>query len=504
MRTDDQLSHVTLPERRNQADIRLNRLTLNRGRRGVRWPSFDPRGLSPGILHFGCGVFHRAHQNVFTQRAIELERGSDSAWGVLGVSFRRKQIKQLLAPQDYLYTVLERGQDTTTAEVVGVLKGVLFAGEEQEAIIAALKNPRTRIITLTVTPSGYSGTEADQDVQSSASEDAMGLLVAGLAAVRVQGTPPPVLISCDNIPHNGRRLREALVERARKWSPSLGSWIDRNVQFPSSVVDRIVPSPTSADRETASELLGFSDLAAISTEPFRQWVIEDFDGPRPPWQLAGAHFVSDVTPWEASKLNLLNGTHMAIAFLGILAGLEAVSDFVRDPLFAKYVARLMRDEQIPTIPKSDHDLVAYSRQLLQRWQNVNIFHRLQRIARNGSEKLEPRLLASLYTNMTAGQRAPCTVLAVAAWVCCAGRLMPLNCNIEDTAGRGLQEAAASCAGDTKRLLQLLLQKQEIFGCELPRLPAFEQELNRAVDCLTSEGVRGAVSKVLDMPKGSSW
>ncbi|CCD91838.1 Mannitol dehydrogenase domain [Bradyrhizobium sp. ORS 375] len=455
----------------------------------VRWPSYDPTRLQPGILHFGCGAFHRAHQNVFTQRAIELEGASASRWGVVGVSFRSRKVRQALAPQDLLYTVMERADDSSRADVVGVLRGLLFAGDQRARIIAMLSDPQIRIVTLTVTPSGYAS-------ENAASTDPVGLIVDGLATVRDQRSAPPVLISCDNIPHNGRRLRDALIQRADQRSAALGDWISRNVQCPSSVVDRIVPVPTSADSAAASGLLGLQDLAAVATEPFRQWVIEDFDGPRPQWEQAGALFVPDVTPWELSKLNLLNGTHMAIAFLGMLAGLETVSDVILDPLFRRYAARLMRDEQIPTIPKSDHDLASYSDLLLRRWRNRKIVHQLGRIARNGSEKLQARLLASLASNIATGRPAPCTMLAIAAWACCTAGILRFSGTFVDEAAPGLQRLSVTSGGETSAFVQMLLSREDIFGRELPGNPRFGQELARAIDSLKRFGARGAVSKIV--------
>jgi fructuronate reductase len=459
----------------------------------VRWPSYDLTTLQPGILHFGCGAFHRAHQNVFTQRAIELEGVSASRWGVVGVSFRSRKVRQALAPQDLLYTVMERADDSSRADVVGVLRGLLFAGDQRARIIAMLSDPQIRIVTLTVTPSGYAPAPA---AEQAASTDPIGLLVDGLATIRAQGSAPPVLISCDNMPHNGRRLRDALIDRADYRSAALGEWIRRNVQCPSSVVDRIVPVPTSADSAAASGLLGLQDLAAVSTEPFRQWVIEDFDGPRPRWEQAGALFVPDVTPWELSKLNLLNGTHMAIAFLGMLAGLETVSDFILDPLFHSYASRLMGDEQIPTIPKSDHDLASYSNQLLRRWRNRKVVHQLGRIARNGSEKLQARLLTSLASNIASERPAPCTMLAIAAWACCTAGILRFSGTFGDEAAPGLQRLSVTSGGETWAFVQALLKREDIFGRDLPVNPRFGPELAHAIDNLKRFGARGAVSKIV--------
>lgn len=473
------------------------------GSRNVRWPSFDPRMLKPGILHFGCGAFHRAHQNIFTQRAIDIDGRAGRDWGVVGVSFRSNAVRKKLAPQDFLYTVLERGPDSASAEVVGVLRGIIFAPEQRSRLIASICDPQTRIVTLTITPSGYLTSLDSRQGPSTPSVDPVGLLVDGLSVIRTRGTTPPVLISCDNIPGNGRRLHEALVQRAQHGSPLLAQWIRDNVQCPSSVVDRIVPVPTAADSIAASGLVGLQDLATVATEPFRQWVIEDFEGPRPRWEQAGVRFVSDVSPWEASKLKLLNGTHMAIAFLGMLSRLETVSDFVLDPLFHQYASRLMFDEQIPTIPRSDHDLGSYSRQLLDRWQNKRIVHQLQRIARNGAAKLQARLLASWAQNNEAGRQGPCTMLAVAAWVCCTARILPFSGAVEDEASPQLQEMAASSGGDTGAFVRKLLGRQDIFGSELPQVAAFRKELIQAIDYLKLLGPRGAVSRILSPTPGVS-
>jgi fructuronate reductase len=397
--------------------------------------------------------------------------------------------------------VVERGPDAIRSELIGVLRGILLAGRDRAELIARFADPATRIVTLTITPSGYAtrGATLAQDgaLQSGhCPSDAIGLIVSGLAAVRAKGKRPPVLLSCDNLPNNGPHLRDAVVARAALADPSLASWIPGNVQFPCSVVDRIVPVPTSADSAEASRMLGLQDLAAVSTETYKQWVIEDFDGDRPRWELAGAEFVSDVRPWEASKLSLLNGTHMAIAYLGLLSGIWTVADFVLDPLFLRYTSRLMLEEQLPTIGKSDHDLHAYSGQLIERWRNTGVLHRLDRVGRNGSEKLAPRLLGSLFRNMVANRPAPCTTLAVAAWVCCATRLLPLRVSLEDPAGDLMLELARRAGGNTERLVDSALALREIFGSDLPQMPQFRASLCRAIDLIRAFGTRGATSIVL--------
>ncbi|HEX8375128.1 MAG TPA: mannitol dehydrogenase family protein, partial [Geminicoccaceae bacterium] len=412
---------------------RLARGVLRRLPPGVRRPAFDVEALRPGILHLGCGAFHRAHQAVFTQRALEAEGPGDAPapWGIVSASLCRAATRDALRPQEGLYAVLERGPGGTRAEVVGSLCEVLFAPDDPSALLARFRDPGIRIVTLTVTGPAYCldpGTgrlcpdhpDIRRDLGARWPRSAVGVLARGLAEARRAGRRPPVVLSCDNLAANGRTLRQAVVDYAALSDDRLAAWIAGTVQFPSCMVDRIVPTASGADREDAASILGFADEATVAAEPFRQWVIEQFDGPRPLWEAAGAQFVGDVSPWEASKLRLLNGTHLAIACLGLLAGLRTVGEFVAEPAGSAYALRMMLDEQAPTLPPgSGHDIPAYARQLLERWRNPGIAHELARVGRNGSEKLPTRLLATLRDNLAAGRPAPCTILAVAAWILCA-------------------------------------------------------------------------------------
>jgi fructuronate reductase len=468
--------------------------------------------LRPGIVHFGCGAFHRAHQAVYTQRAIEAQGGAVPApWGIIGANLIRPRARDVLEPQDGLFTVLERGPGGARAEIVGSLRRVVFAKYNSAPLVSWLADPQISIVSVTVTPGGY---QVDPAIESSGANRAelpndqlpgharqssppsfLGILVEGLRRVRLAGRRPPVLMSCDNMPGNGRLLRDAVVQQAALSDEKLASWIARSVQFPSCMVDRIVPEPLDSDLREAATLLGVHDAAPISAEPFRQWVIEDFEGPRPVWDAAGAAFVADVTPWEASKLRLLNGTHLAIACLGALAGLQTVSQFVQDPVLASYASRFMLKEQMPTLPPSSHDIPAYAAQLLQRWRNPGIAHRLSRVGRNGSEKLKTRLLASIADNLAAGRPAPCTMLAVAAWVCCtAGRAE--GTQISDPAATRMRRLAAQAGGDVARLSELVLQMEDILGTELPRVEAFRTGLRKALADLLTQGPRAAVTALM--------
>ncbi|WP_238193015.1 mannitol dehydrogenase family protein [Methylobacterium frigidaeris] len=474
----------------------------------MRRPGFEVAALRPGILHLGCGAFHRAHQAVFTQRAIEAAPGPEPApWGIVATSLVRPVARNTLHPQDGLYTVLERGPDEVRAEIVGTVREVVFVPDAPAAVLARFTDPAIQLVTLTITASAYclhpsSGRicpdhpAIQRDLHSGTPSSALGVLVSGLAEVRKAGRRPPAVMSCDNLESNGRTLRQAAVDYAALRDDGLANWIAHAVQFPSSMVDRIVPAATVLDAADATALLGLGDDAAVSAEPFRQWVIEAFEGPRPLWEAGGAEFVTDVAPWEASKLRLLNGTHMAIAYLGTLAGLGTVASFVADPLFADYARRFMLQEQMPTLPPSGHDIEAYAHQLLERWRNPNIAHQLSRVGRNGSQKLQPRLLASLRDNLRAGRPVSCTLLAIAAWICCASGASGPAQAMEDPLAGELTRLSEASGDDLGRLATSVLQLEDVFGCELPRLETVRTELADLMGQLRAHGVHRTVANLL--------
>ena len=478
----------------------------------VRRPAFDPALLQTGILHLGCGSFHRAHQAVLTQLAIEAEHGVSRRaagralppWGIAACSLRSPDVAQALSEQDGLYTVLERGPERVGATVVGTLRHALYVPESLAWIDLAFRDPQIRIVSLTVTVGGYCSTPAGRldarraDVQSDlrapCPRTAIGLLVRGLRQRRESGIAPPVLLSCDNLPGNGRVLRQACLDFAALHDDALAEWIAREVQFPSTMVDRIVPGFDPEDRADARAAHGLDDVAPVSAEPYHQWVIERFDGARPRWDAAGAEYVSDAAPWEASKLRLLNGGHLALAWLGRLAGCGTVADAMAVPGLSAFVLRFMLDEQKPTLPPSNHDIDLYARQLLARWRSRGISHRLDRITRDASTKLATRIAASLLENRRAGRPVPCTVLAVAAWMRCiaglddAGKAMALD----DELGALLRRQVADVADDPVALVDRLLEVRQVFGDALPRDADLRRALKDAAALLHRRGARAAL------------
>lgn len=496
---------------------RLSSATLESVPRAVRRPSFDPMDLREGILHLGCGAFHRAHQALLTQRAIEVElaarrrAGGMTAepppWGIVAASLHTPDTVRQLREQDGLFTVLERGPRSTGVEVVGTVRDQVFAPDEQGVINAWFANPAIRIVSLTVTTAGYALNAATgrldpwhpdivKDLYAAQPSSTIGILVDGLKKRRMLGKTPPVVISCDNLAQNGRALRQACIDFAALSDDRMANWIAGHVQFPCTMVDRIVPVVADEDRDEALAQTGCVDMVPVSTEPFAQWVIEHFDGARPLWDEVGAEFVADVGPWEASKHRLLNGGHLVIGYLGLLLGYESVAEAVADPSLAAFVMRFMLAEQKPTLPVSDHDIDAYAHQLLARWSNQAIHHRLDRICRDGSCKLPTRLLAGLQDNLRKGRPSPCTFLALAAWMCCLGTGRRQGCELRDQLSDRLANIAQGRQGDADLMVDGFLQVSDVFTPDMRDDPRVRSALVQALTDLWHLGPLAAVEQRL--------
>jgi fructuronate reductase len=393
-------------------------------------PPIDPRELDVdvGIVHLGLGAFHRAHQAVYTEDAVAAQPGP---WGICGFSRSSRAVVDALTQQDGLYAVLERGPEEDSARVVGVVREALVAAEQPDALRDRLAAENTHVVTLTVTEAGYhqdpgSGrldaghADVAADLAGGPPRTPVGQLVRGLEARRAAGVEAPLaIVSCDNLPRNGELLC-GLVEdfSARAGASGLTDWIAGHADFPSTMVDRIVPAATAADRDAASRLIGARDEATVVGEPFRQWVLEDaFRGRRPAWEAAGALLVPDTRPYEAMKLRLVNGGHSALAYLGLLRGLETVADAVADPELGPFLERLLATELAPTLGAVPGvDLDDYRSALVARFANRRMVHRLEQIAGDGARKLPLRLLAPARDLLAAGREPAQICLVVAAWL----------------------------------------------------------------------------------------
>jgi fructuronate reductase len=478
------LSNLTLPD-----------LPLRIGR-----PGYDRHQLKTGIVHLGVGAFHRAHQAVMTEAVIA---SGDMRWGIAGASLRSPDTRDALHPQDNLYTVAVRDAGVEDMQIVGALTRTLVAPDDPRKLIDLMAAPETRIVSLTVTEKGYCHDPATgelnenhldilHDLANPAAPRSMpGYVAAALALRHARGLPPFTLLSCDNLPANGRVLKRVVQRMASLRDPELGNRLADTLVSPCTMVDRIVPATTDADRAQVSAAIGLHDAWPVMTEPFTQWVIEDdFADGRPDWDLAGATFANDVAPYEFMKLRLLNGAHSSLAYLGLSLGHETVAEATRDPRMTRFLEALWR-EIIPSIPAPGGvDLQAYTADLLKRFQNLSIRHRLAQIAMDGSQKLPQRLLGTIRDNLAAGRPIRHLVIALAAFA--------LHASGRDAGGQPvevkdpLQDQLASClAGvrhDPAGAIDKLLGVRAIFDESLARDAAFRDALERAVrDIATPSG-----------------
>jgi fructuronate reductase/mannitol 2-dehydrogenase len=428
-------------------------------------PTYDRRRLAPGVVHLSVGSFHRAHQAMYFEEIAE--RGLDQGWGITGVGLRRREMKAALDAQDGLYTVVTRSPEADDARIVGVITSYLFAPEERAAVLDALADERTRLVTLTITAAGYkvhpdTGAflgEDDEVVEDLASPSepgtALGLLVEALDRRRRAGRAPFTVLSCDNMADNGIVVGTSVIAFASLRDERLGRWISDNVAFPSSMVDRITPGTTDADREMVERTFGIRDRWPVMTEPFSQWVVEDrFCQGRPPLDEVGVRFVDDVRPYAITKTRMLNASHSALGYLGSLAGYERIDEVMADPVFAGYVGQLMTEEVAPLLPATEIDLPAYATTLQRRFANPAVGDRLSRLCRSGSTKVPAHLLSSLREALDAGRPHALLTLAVAGWcrylraVDADGRPFPLD----DANGDRLRALAGSPGDHPGRLL----------------------------------------------------
>ncbi|MDI9894142.1 mannitol dehydrogenase family protein [Rhodococcus sp. IEGM 1381] len=447
------------------------------------------RPTSSGIVHLGVGAFHRAHQAAFTYEAALLT--GETNWGITGFTQRSNTVVEQLAPQDGLFTLVQKGIEQTTATVVGSMLDVRNATANPDAVVEAIADPATHIVTLTVTEKGYrldpaSGRlrlddpEIVADLSGRPPRTVVGQLVAGLAR-RIAGDSPVTVLCCDNLPSNGRILSELVhaFVAARGRDDGLAEWIRRRVTFPSSMVDRIVPATTDDDRADNERRTGLRDDALVVCEPFRQWVIEDdFAGPRPAWERVGVQFVEDVEPWETMKLRVLNGTHSVLAYLGILRGHSTIAEAVGDPVLYEICRTMVLRDVAPTVA-AGMDAVGYGDEVRVRFANPALKHTTRQVAMDGSQKLGPRLLGTVRDATSAGGSTGMLALAVGAW--CAFVLE------EAKAGRVLDDPLStqlSRAGSASDLLDI----DSIFGPDLGATSPFGTQVVAWTDFLRTDSL----------------
>lgn len=452
----------------------------------VRVPDYDRTALRPGIVHIGVGGFHRSHQAVYLDRLAAA--GVSTDWGILGVGVRSGSARADLLRQNCLYSVLERSPEGDRARVVGSILDYLLAPAEPGRALAALTSPQTRVVTLTVTGDGY---DAEQPVPR--------FLAEALRLRREAGVSPFTVLSCDNLPDNGATARSAVVAYARlRDEERFADWIEAEVAFPATVVDRITPVTEDDHRQVLERDFGIHDRCPVVSEGFAQWIVEDdFCNERPPLEEFGVQFVPDVRPYELHKKRLLNGTHSAIGYLGHLSGHDRIDDAIADPLLRGFAESLM-GEVAPLLPDVlGLDVDEYRETLLERFGNPRVGDRLRRLCGRGSTKMPAYLLPSLEEAVEQGLPHEALTLALAAWV---RYLTGVDCEggkveVEDARWEELRPLARAAAADPRPLLEV----RDVFG-SLADDEAFVTRLTETIELLEARGPAAATEACLGSRK----
>jgi mannitol 2-dehydrogenase len=493
----------------------LNKTTLARLDPAIAVPGYDRDTVTPGVVHLGVGGFHRSHEAAYLDTL--LARGN-TEWGIHGVGLQPSNVgmRDALAAQDCLYTLVLRHNDGAwDPRVIGSIIDYSLAPADPDAVLAALTDPRTRIVSLTVTEGGYSidpitghfdpttpavAADLSRDggapsTMSSAPSTMFGFVTEALARRRAAGHGPFTILSCDNIQGNGHVAHDTFTSFARLRDPDLAAWIADEVRFPNCMVDRITPQTTDADRAELARRFGVEDRWPVVCEPFTQWVLEDtFSNGRPPLDEVGVQLVSDVEPYELMKLRLLNASHQAMAYPGYLAGYRLVNDVAADPLFAGYLLDYMTQEAIPTLrPVPGIELTAYTHELIERFSNPEVGDTVARLCANTSDLIPKFLLPVVRANLSADRPIVRSVAVIAFWaryaegVDEAGQSYP----IDDVLEPQLRAAAARQSGTPTAFLY---DNRNLFG-DLIDNPRFTSLYLRLLESVRAHGVRATLAEL---------
>lgn len=495
--------------------MKLNAQNLSRLDDGVTVPRYALNQRQTGIVHFGVGGFHRAHQAYYTD--LLMNEGEALDWAICGAGVRSEDRKARddLAGQDYLFTLYELGDEPDTLEtrVIGSVTGMLLADEDGPALIERLANPDTRIVSLTITEGGYCIDDSTGEFMAhlpliqhdvahpDSPKTVFGFLCAALARRREAGTPAFTVMSCDNLPHNGQVVRKALLAFASLANPELRDWIDANVSFPNAMVDRITPMTSTAHRLQLHDEKGIDDAWPVVCEPFVQWVLEDkFVDGRPAWEKVGVQFTDDVTPYEEMKIKLLNGSHLALTYLGALKGYQFVHETMADPLIVEYIRTYMDVDVTPQLaPVPGIDLTDYKQTLIDRFSNRAIADQLERVCSDGSSKFPKFTVPTLNRLIKNGKNLDRASLVVAAWALYLQRDKGENgqpYRIVDPRKDFCQDLVSDPATLTQRLLGV----DEIFGKDIPASAAFVASFERNLRSLSQDGVSKTLENLLAKPQ----
>ncbi len=485
---------------------KLSLATLAQAKATAAVPSYSRADLSAGIVHFGVGNFHRAHQAIYLDDLFNT--GADHDWAIIGAGVLPSDalMREKLADQDFLTTVVEQDNNRTGARVTGPMIDILPVGDTK-AIIDALSDPKIRIVSMTITEGGYfidaSGSFNPQhpaiaeDGKNPASpKTVFGLIVAGLRARRDKGLQPFTVMSCDNIPHNGKVTKNAVVGLAALSDPAFANWIGENVSFPNSMVDRITPATGDREKSIARDDFGIEDNWPVFCEEFKQWVMEDkFPAGRPALEKVGVQFVPDVAPYEHMKIRILNGGHAAIAYPAALLDIHFVHEAMEHPLIRTFLAKLEKEEIIPIIPPvPDTNLNEYFDLIERRFLNPKIGDTIPRLAQDGSNRQPKFILPSTADRLAKGDDIVGLSLVSALWcryfygTSDSGKEIVFN----DASAERLQAAAIKAKHDPMAFLAL----SDIFG-EVANSDLFRKRFAHALKTLWSQGTANTLQLYLD-------
>ena len=486
----------------------LNAVTLPQLASQLAIPSYDRSKLRAGIVHFGVGGFHRAHQAMYLDRLMNAGKALD--WAICGVGVMPSDaaMKKVMADQDCLYTLVVKNPDgTREARVIGSIIEYLLAPEDPEAVIEKMASEQTRIVSLTITEGGYNfhhvTGEFDAANPAVAADLApggtpsttFGLVTEAVARRRQRGLPPLTIMSCDNIQGNGDMARRMFTAFARLKDPELGEWMDANISFPNSMVDRITPVTTDEDRASIAQEFGVEDAWPVVCEDFEQWALEDhFTQGRPPFDEAGVQLVEDVEPYELMKLRLLNASHQGQCYFGYLAGYRYAHEVCQDPTFARFLLDYMDREATPTLqPVPGIDLDAYKHKLIARFSNEYVRDTLARLCAESSDRIPKWLVPVIRENLKNDGEIHRSAAIVASWARYA----------EGTDEQGepiavvdrLKDSLMAAAARNREDKLAFIAQREVFG-DLVDNERFVEAYTAALDSLHPRGARATVQELV--------
>ena len=472
-------------------------------------PRYAREDLTPGIIHFGVGNFHRAHLAVYLDDLFN--QGLNRDWAIIGAGVMPSDeaMRQKLAAQDYLTTIVELDNDRSSARIIGPMVDFIPPADKG-ALIAKLADPAIRIVSMTITEGGYfvnSATGLFDPAHPAIARDAahkddpatvFGLIVSGLAARRARGIAPFTVMSCDNVPHNGVVTRNALSGLARLFDPALADWIIANVACPNAMVDRIATVTNDRERTMLKDQFGITDNWPVFAEEFKQWVVEDhFPAGRPDFEKAGATFVQDVTPWEYMKIRILNGGHAVIAYPAGLMDIHFVHEAMEHPLIRAFLAKIEQDEIIPTVAQvPGTDLGDYYKLIERRFANPKIGDTIRRLCLDGSNRQPKFIVPTIRDRLNAEQCVSGLALESALWCrYCFGEtnsgavIAPNDPNWDR-----LQAAARAAKTDPKAWLAM----GDVYG-DTADAPAFKSAFGKWLEFIWSAGVEAALKAHVSSP-----